>query len=78
MYDGAYKDFNAFLEKVVAFIDLWHSKPRSTCESALAREKIFEAKETFFGVGVYTICELFFDAGMFICCIVSIHPLPTP
>lgn len=64
MYDGVYDDFDNFLRRVVDFIKLWRTKPKSTRESALARDEIRLAQETFFGVGVYTVCELFFDAGM--------------
>ena len=66
MYNGVYEDYDEFLERVVVFVQKWRKDPKR--EVALARDEVRLAQETFFGVGVYTICELFFDAG------IVVHP----
>lgn len=59
----AYADYNQFLKGVVQFMAArWH-KPRDGLAADVIRT---EGHLVFGGVGVYTVCEVFFDAGLHI------------
>lgn len=67
-----YADFGAFLEALAAWIKL---RRRHAQRTGLAYEVIRQqddAKKVWVGVGVYTVCEIFFIAGklsdVFACC----------
>ncbi|KAF8886455.1 hypothetical protein CPB84DRAFT_1850134 [Gymnopilus junonius] len=56
-----YDDYSYFLTKVANWIE---TRSRGI-RSGLACEVMRSTQDVWCGIGVYTVCELFFDAGMF-------------
>ncbi|KAF8869972.1 hypothetical protein CPB84DRAFT_1693593 [Gymnopilus junonius] len=57
-------DFPVFLSEVAGWIREWLMSNRSSYACEVIRK---DGKKVFGGVGVYTVCELFFDAEVFDC-----------
>lgn len=55
-----YDDYFYFLSGVSAWIE---KRAAVTVREGLACEVVRSAQDVWCGVGVYTVCELFFDAG---------------
>lgn len=63
-YVNIYSDYRQFLELVANWIRQHMASSSSRC--SLVCEVMRDANQVWFGVGVYTVCEILFMAGMFI------------
>lgn len=59
-YIDIYHDYGKFLELVAQWT---MQQAKSSKRSGLVCEVMREAKHVWFGVGVYTVCEILFMAG---------------
>jgi hypothetical protein len=66
-----YDDYSGFLTRVANWVEVRMSSLGSA-RHGLACEVVREAQDVWCGVGVYTVSELFFDAGKVLYCFLSI------
>jgi hypothetical protein len=59
-YIDVYKDYEKFLELIVSWIS---ERAASSSRGGLVCEIMRAANDVWFGVGVYTVCEILFMAG---------------
>lgn len=59
-YVDVYKDYNRFLELIASWIG---ERAASSSRGGLVCEVMRAANDVWFGVGVYTVCEILFMAG---------------
>jgi hypothetical protein len=64
-YVNLYSDYGGFLELVANWIRERLASSSARC--SLVCEVMRDANQVWFGVGVYTVCEILFMAGMLIC-----------
>ena len=57
-----YEDFPRFLQHIADWIEM-QAESKQMVQTGLACEIIHKTNPVWGGIGVYTVCELFYDAG---------------